>query len=218
MKRVPAIALAVAACTTLASAQHATSLMGTKTAPPVTSLSKTGGFLIGTDDCNAAHRAISGAGPHTFATGTTGTTGQTEALCYFFGSTVVDSDVWYNWTNDNTADTASLTTCTFTTTDTKIAIYPLSVCPTAGTALACNDDACPGFQTTVKWNKTPNTVYTIQLGTFPGATGGTGTFTIDKVTLPHQKCGTKDDGSTENGWALTNGGEFGWIKIMNCME
>jgi hypothetical protein len=217
MKRVPAIALAVAACTTLASAQHATSLMGTRTAPPVTSLSKTGGFLIGTDDCNAAHRAISGAGPHNFATGVTGTTGQTEALCYFFGSTTVDNDVWFDWTNDNTADTGSLTTCTFTTVDTKIAIYPQSVCPTAGSALACNDDACPGFQTTVKWNKTPNTVYTIQLGTFPGATGGTGSFTINKVTLPHQKCGTKDDGTTENGWALTNGGEFGWIKIMNCM-
>lgn len=217
MKRVPAIALAVAVCTTLTSAQHATSLMGTKTAPSVTTPSKSGGFLVGTDDCALAHRAIAGPGPHSFATGTTGTTGQTEALCYAFGSTVVDNDVWFNWTNDNTSDTASLTTCTFTSVDTKIAIYPLSTCPTAGSALACNDDACPGFQTTVKWNKTPNTAYTIQLGTFPGASGGTGTFTISKVTLPHQKCGTKDDGSTENGWALSAGGEVGWIKVMNCM-
>jgi hypothetical protein len=53
--------------------------------------------------------------------------------------------------------------------DTKIAIYQATSCPTAGSAIGCNDDACPGFQTTAQATVVAGQDYLIQLGTYPGA-------------------------------------------------
>ncbi len=132
------------------------------------------------DDC-ATPTVIAGAGPHAFnnAGDTTGAQGQNEALCYFFGSTTVDRDLWYTWTAP-TSDNYQVRTCTQTTVDTKLAVYPGAGCPIDGTSIACNDDAC-GLQSALTFAAVAGSTYTIQLGTFPGAAGGNGTFSIDAV-------------------------------------
>jgi hypothetical protein len=131
------------------------------------------------DDCTTP-TAIAGQGSFAFnqVGATTGLEGQTEFLCYFFGSSTIDNDVWYSWTAD-ASGIALIGTCT-TTVDTKIAVYPGGGCPTAGTAIACNDDAC-GLQTTVQAPVTAGTTYMLQVGTFPGAFGGTGNMDISIV-------------------------------------
>ena len=144
----------------------------------------------GGDDC-ATPDVIAGPGSVLFdlTAATTGTQGQTEALCYFFGSTVVDSDVWFAWTSNSTG-TATITTCGTTTVDTKISVYAGSACPAGGSAIACNDDAC-GFQSSVNFPVVNGSTYMLQIGTFPGAATGTGTFDITVGTSP-----TNDDCAT----------------------
>jgi hypothetical protein len=83
-------------------------------------------------------------------------------------------------------DQATLNTCGQTGVDTKIAIYDGCGCPT-GPALACNDDSC-GLQSQVRWNPVPGNTYMIRVGTFPGATGGTGTFSISCAAAPVPVC------------------------------
>jgi hypothetical protein len=178
-------------------------------APSVTTASNQGGYLVGTDDCAAAHRNA-GTGnvagvPYT--TGTTGTTGQdNNPACLFFGSDDITNDVWFNWTC-NFNSTATLSNCG-NVTDTKVAIYNLAVCPGSNSAIACNDDSC-GLQSAVSWAATSGTTYTIQLGTFPGASGGSGTFDVTQTGAPDD-C-RKDDGTTENALGLVAGGELGWL-------
>ncbi|MCB9916049.1 MAG: hypothetical protein H6828_13045 [Planctomycetes bacterium] len=143
------------------------------------------------DSC-ASPTAIAGQGSFPFSQvgAITGIEGQSEGLCYFFGSTTVDNDVWFSWTADATG-LAIIGTCT-SIVDTKIAVYPGTGCPTAGSALACNDDAC-GLQTQVLANVTNGTTYTLQVGTFPGATGGTGLMDIQIVPpLTNDQCASPD--------------------------
>ncbi|MFN0007255.1 MAG: hypothetical protein ACKVXR_05055, partial [Planctomycetota bacterium] len=130
------------------------------------------------DSCTTAS-AIAGAGPHAFDTtaATTGTEGQTENLCLAFASTAIDNDIWYNWTAGSSG-LVTLSVCGQSSVDTKVGIYPgTPACPVSGSALACNDDLC-GLQSELCWNATSGQTYTIQMGTFPGGTGGTGTFAI----------------------------------------
>ncbi|MBI5364304.1 MAG: hypothetical protein HZA53_14085 [Planctomycetes bacterium] len=136
------------------------------------------------EDSCATPLALGAVGPYPFDTSaaTTGLEGQAEALCLFFGSTTIDNDVWYTWTAPST-NNFRLSSCLQTGVDTKVAIYSGTGCPTAGTALACNDDDC-NFQSGVVWSATGGTTYTIQFGTFPGAVGGTGTFDITVFTPP----------------------------------
>jgi hypothetical protein len=218
MNRVPAIAFAVAASAAFATAQaqYGTARPTTKV-PGVTTATPGGGFQQGADDCNAAHTNI-GSGDQfgvPFTTGTTGTTGQNEANCYAFASTVVDNDVWFDWTSTASGN-GRVNTCGLTGIDTKIAVYPLSTCPADGTSLACNDDACPGFQTTVVWTATAGTTYTIQLGTFPGASGGSGVFDVSVSAPP--ACGQYDTGVATNALGLVAGGETGWIHYFDCLN
>jgi hypothetical protein len=122
---------------------------------------------------------IAGAGPHAFDTtsASTGAEGQAEAICNFFGSTTIANDTWYRWTSGFTG-TARLSVCTQSFVDTKVAIYPgAPMCPANGTSIACNDDVC-GLQSQVDFPVTNGTAYVIQMGTYPFASGGTGTFTI----------------------------------------
>lgn len=136
------------------------------------------------DGCGAA-TVIAGAGPFAFdnSQATTGTEGQSNGACVFFGLPGIDSDVWYRWTAAATG-TAVLTTCGQTTVDTKIAVYAGTGCAAAANpAIACGDDACGPYQTQVNFAVTNGSTYLIQLGTYPGATAGTGTFTI-QVSAP----------------------------------
>ena len=99
----------------------------------------------GNDSCGAAD-AISGQGLFAFdnSSATTGSEGQSEASCYVFGTSVIANDVWFAWTAD-ASGVAQISTCSQTTVDTKLAAYAGSACPSDGSAIACNDDAC-GFQ------------------------------------------------------------------------
>ena len=122
------------------------------------------------------------AGPGTFpidnTLATTGTAGQTESLCLFaVGTTAINNDLWFNYTPTANA-TVTVSTCGLIsggpTQDSKIAVYSGAGCPTAGTAIACNDDAaCTGFSglnATVSFPASCGTTYTIQIGTYSGTT------------------------------------------------
>ncbi|MCB9916051.1 MAG: hypothetical protein H6828_13055 [Planctomycetes bacterium] len=147
------------------------------------------------DDC-AAPTAIAGQGTFPFSNGgaTIGLEGQTEASCYFFGSSTVDHDVWYAWTSDFTG-TAQVQTCLLTAVDTKLAAYAGSSCPTAGSSIVCNDDTC-GLQSELQFPVTNGSTYMLQVGTFPGGTGGTGSFAIANYVPPvapaNDDCSTPD--------------------------
>lgn len=160
------------------------------------------------DECAGAI-ALGATGPYTFdnSTATTSCVGQGNAICTFFGSPAMETDAWYTWTATSSG-TATLTTCGFTSIDTKVAVYAGAGCPTAA-ALACNDDACPGFQSTVCWPVTAGQSYTIQVGVFPGAAGGIGSMDI---TVAAANACILDDGSTENLLGWTAGGEMVWMN------
>ncbi len=105
---------------------------------------------------------------------TTGTDGQSNANCIFFGQSGINLDEWFVWTATATGN-ASATTCGIGP-DTKIAVYSGAACP-PGAAIACNDDAC-GLLTTVLFPVTAGQPYLIQIGVFPGAAGGSGNLTV----------------------------------------
>ena len=88
-----------------------------------------------------------------------------------------------------------------------------SGCPSEGSVIACNDDTC-GLQSSAVWGLVPGQSYTFQIGTFPGAGGGSGTFDVTQGAYP--PCGTFDDGTYENAIGLTAGGEVGWIHSVMC--
>ncbi|MFN9787593.1 MAG: hypothetical protein ACK57N_13570 [Planctomycetia bacterium] len=139
------------------------------------------------DNCTAP-TAINGSGPFNFATlgASTGTEGQNEALCLFFGQTAITTDVWYTWTAGYTGS-ARLSLCGGATGDTKVAVYGGNGCPTTA-AIACNDDSC-GLTSQLDFPCTQGQTYTIQLGMYPNAAGTIGTFTINQiVTPPNDEC------------------------------
>ncbi len=145
-----------------------------------------------TNDSCASPMAIAGAGPFAFDTlaATAGVEGQTEALCLSVGQTGIARDVWYVWTAGFTG-TAGVSTCG-NTLDTKVAVYPAGGCPTAGSALACNDDSC-GTQAVTTFAATTGTSYLIQLGADPTntTTGGTGMFAVADTSPPmNDNCAT----------------------------
>ena len=142
------------------------------------------------NDGSATPTALAGPGlyPLDNLGATTGTEGQTEAACLFFTFTSIQKDVWYTYT-PTTNGLVEFTTCGFVpvppspSADTKIAIYAGAGCPTAGTAIACNDDAgngtgspvtCTatgqGLATTIQFTATCGVTYTIQIGMYGGST------------------------------------------------
>ncbi len=143
----------------------------------------------GSDNC-ATPTAIAGTGNFAFNTlaATTGTQGQAESLCNQFSTTGVQRDVWFDWTAPSTGF-ATMSMCAGASNDTKIAAYPGAACPTNGTALACNDDNC-GLQSLIGFNCTAGSHYMLQIGNFPGAAGGSGTFsmTIGAAPPPYPPC------------------------------
>jgi hypothetical protein len=163
------------------------------------------------DDC-ATPDAISGSGTFPFdnTLSTTGTDGQLEAICYAYGTSAVENDIWFTWTADFTGN-AQMTTCTGSTVDTRVAVYPGTTCPTAGSSLACNDDVsgctpCGSnpYASAVEFSATLGSSYLFQIGTFPNATGGAGSFSVAQFTPPpvhpHDECATP--------LAITGSGNF----------
>ena len=197
----PTLALALCAGVASAAPQFATQKPAVppavKAPAPAASFPGGGGklgLLVGGGDDCATPDPIAGQGSFTFdqSAATTGAEGQNESLCYFFGSSAIDADVWFAWTADVTGD-ATVATCSGTTTDTKLAAYDGSSCPTDGSALACNDDAC-SLQSSITFPVTSGNTYMIQLGTFPGTAGGSGTFTTSISAGPsaNDDCATPD--------------------------
>jgi hypothetical protein len=141
----------------------------------------------GSDNC-ATPTLISGQGSFGFNNGsaTTGSQGQNEALCNQFGTTGITNDVWFTWTSP--ADgVATLTTCGGASFDSKIAAYAGSGCPSSP-ALACNDDSC-SVQSQITFTVMSGNSYTLQIGCYPGASGGSGMFSLTVGSGP-PACGT----------------------------
>jgi hypothetical protein len=145
------------------------------------------------DDCSTP-TSISGFGlfPINTLGATTGTQGQTEALCNQFGSGMAQ-DVWYTWTATGSG-TVEVTTCGLIASgpsqDSHIAVYNGSGCPVAGSAIACNDDSltgCTGFSSfnaRTTFTAVCGNVYTIQMGMYPFTTlTMAGQFSVT-LTLP----------------------------------
>ena len=138
-------------------------------------ISSSGPSGPGNDDCSSPAEIPSGPGtfPYDCTSATTGNEGQGEILCYAFGTSSIKEDVWFVWTASFTG-MAEMTTCGLTDDDTKIAIYPFGAagaCPQAGSAIACNDDAC-GLQSTIAFAAVGGAMYSIQIGRSPLAGGG----------------------------------------------
>ena len=134
--------------------------------------------LQGSDSCSTP-TTIAGQGTFAYdnTAATTGTEGQNETICYDFGSSAVDNDVWFEGTSDFTGN-AEITTCGGTSDDSKIGAYPGGGCPTTGSAIACNDDTC-GLQSSILIPVTSGSTYMLQIGNFPGAVANSaGSFSI----------------------------------------
>jgi hypothetical protein len=145
----------------------------------------------GADDCTTPD-VLSGLGSFAFdnTLATTGAQGQSENACLTWSTTSITHDVWFTWVASFTGG-LTVDTCTGTTADTRLAAYAGSTCPTAGSALACNDDACI-LESRITFAVTSGNAYVIQLGNFPGGVQGTGMFTLTMVPPPppNDDCGT----------------------------
>ncbi len=131
----------------------------------------------GSDNCATA-QPISGQGSFAFDTTVATQDGLPDPMCYKFGTSQIDHDVWFAWTPDETCD-FTINTCNTTLGDTKIAIYNGTSCPAMG-AIDCNDDTC-GLQSQVAANLTGGQTYLIRVGSFPGASGATGSINISGI-------------------------------------
>ncbi len=134
------------------------------------------------DSC-AVPTTVVGIGPFPFdlSASTTGVEGQTEPICTYFGSSSIQRDQWFTWV----APFDGLVTvdlCGLTTVDTRLAVYEGAACPTTP-ALTCNDDWC-GLQSRVEFRARAGLSYVVQLGTYPGAAGGTGQFQLVLASSP----------------------------------
>ena len=148
-------------------------------------------FFPPSNDGCASATPVAGPGPHAFdnSNATTGGQGQANASCSFFGTTAVANDVWFAWTASFSGP-AQLSLCAGSSHDTKVAVYAGAGCP-AGQALGCDDDFCSfAGPSRVVFGAVAGTVYTFQVGTYPGAAGAAGSFRVDPfVPAPGDECG-----------------------------
>jgi len=169
------------------------------------------GAAPGDDNC-ATPTVIVGTGVFPFDNSacTAGCEGQSEAICTFYGTTSIDTDEWFQWTAPSSG-VAVMSTCS-SAIDTKVAAYLGAGCPTPGSSVACADDSCPGFASTMVWNATAGTTYMIQIGTWPfGAAPGAGFFDLN-VLPPPGPCDALDDNTTENLWSLGGNSDVVWLN------
>lgn len=130
---------------------------------------------LANDLCAGATTVNSGATP--FDSSGALTDGNTECASTG-GYTNIGKDLWFRWTNGNTAGTATVNTCG-SAFDTKLAIY--ASCPAgANAAIACNDNdaACTNGGSQIQFSAGANTTYFIRVGGATAALGGVGTLNI----------------------------------------
>ncbi|MFT4541894.1 MAG: hypothetical protein ACI835_004356 [Planctomycetota bacterium] len=216
MRTSPVIVALLALSSTAAAQFQATAPQGKRAAKQTQGASSAfltppggGSFLGGGDDCTTP-TLIAGQGvfPLDSSVASTGLEGQNESTCYFFGATGIDADVWFEWTADATGD-ALIQSCGLAGHDTKIAAYAGGGCPVDGTSLACNDDSC-GLQSSMGFAVTAGTTYSLQVGSFPGASGGAGG--IDISIAPTSTGYSYDDGVTDNLVGLGGAGGVVWLQ------
>ena len=136
----------------------------------------------GADACSSP-QPIAGTGNFAFdsSAATTGGEGQGFGECFSFGTSGIDRDVWFTWTATQDGP-VTLATCGLTSVDTKVALYAGSGCP-AAPPLACSEDACV-YQSRLDFLAFAGQAYTIQLGSFPSAPGGVGSFSLEYAPPP----------------------------------
>lgn len=132
------------------------------------------------DNCANA-TAISGTGNFAFDNTNATQDGAGDTACDFFGTNQIDRDLWWCWTAPSSGDFA-VSTCNLTFIDSKIAVYAGCSCAT-GSPLGCSDDFC-GVQSSVAFTATAGNTYLIRVGSFPGSSGGTGSFSIGGSSVP----------------------------------
>ncbi|MFO1010939.1 MAG: hypothetical protein U1F29_12815 [Planctomycetota bacterium] len=122
----------------------------------------------------------------TFDTGetTSGLEGQNNPGCY--SPPGMDDDAWYEW-EATQSGLVLVTTCGYTTVDTRIAVYAGVACP-PGALVACDDDTC-GTQAQVCFPATLGSHYTLQVGKTPGTPDGSVTFQVVELQ-PTTTCST----------------------------
>ena len=153
------------------------------------------------DECSNA-TAISGDGSFTFDT-TGATTGAEGQECNDGGTIGIENDVWFCWTA-TCSGIVTIQTCSFTSLDTKIALYDGCACPLQPgmVPLCCNDNSC-GEQSEIICDVVCGKQYLIQIGQPPnGLPGGTGGFRIICQGDPcDEPCCIDFDDNTTNGFA-----------------
>jgi len=164
----------------------------------------------GNDDCAAPAVAITGVNPYDNSGATSGCEGQTESRCARESGPAIFNDLWYTWTAPAGIQAYALvTTCGYSTDDTKIAVYAGAGCP-AGSALVCRDDSC-GTQTTIIFPYDPGATYTIQIGNSSGTTGGAGNA-FEIALVDRLACDPWDDGATEYAGGAFGPNDYAWLN------
>lgn len=170
------------------------------------------------DDCTSPF--VVGNGSHAFSTLGATTDGPTESGCGFCcGDEQVNQDIWFRYTAScNGMVTASLCSSDY---DTKIAVYAGSSCPSANSAIACNDDFCNSTRSETSFMANAGSTYLIRVGGYQ-TESGTGTLDLscessnddcigaDTVTdgvTAFDTTGATTDGPTESGCAFCCGDE-----------
>jgi hypothetical protein len=124
----------------------------------------------GSNDCSTA-TTIAGTGSFPVTT-----VGATDSPQQSGACTPAHRDVWFKWTAGAT-QSMLFTTCGTVTADSVIAVFAGAGCPTSGSEIVCNDDAC-GQQSSVFFNATNGATYLFQIGAFGTSTTFTGSFQI----------------------------------------
>ncbi len=139
------------------------------------------------DRCDGAQDLESQVGIFDFDStrATTGPEGQASSLCEGKDGPGLEHDVWYRWTAP-ASGVATVSTVGLTNDlDTRIAVYAGATC--TGSPVACNDDADPKkdvFESAAVFDVQQGAVYTIQIGSHPGESGGAGSFEITCEQAP----------------------------------
>ena len=126
-------------------------------------------------DRGAEAQEITGVGTFPFDNSEATTDGSAAPGCEAYGTGEIASDVWFRWTAPESA-TYFVDSCGQTDVDTRIAVYAEEA-PAA--PLDCADDTC-GIQSRVSFTATAGASYLLRVGCYPGAPGGSGTFTINQ--------------------------------------
>lgn len=156
----------------------------------------------GNDDC-ATPQAIAGEGAFFFDNTAATQDGPDHAGCLQFTSTAIDNDVWFCWTA-GCDSTVTIETCGQTGIDTKIAAYESCGQASDADLLDCNDDDGCSLQSRITFAALEGNEYKIRIGTFAGANGGSGTFSI--TTNP--SCAPAPNDLCENATVISGDGIF----------